>query len=79
MIQCAKCGNDTRTSALVTEQGDVMVTGPFGTEPQPVLAQTCTACGYIELYAPQMVSRPEQQVAVEAASVEAATTSAVTA
>lgn len=59
MIKCAKCDNDTRTSGLVTGQGDVMLAGTIGTDPQPVLAQVCTACGYIELYAPQPISRPE--------------------
>ena len=59
MIQCAKCGNDTRTSNLVTAQGEVMVAGTIGTESQPIIAQVCTACGYIELYAPQPVSRSE--------------------
>lgn len=56
MIQCAKCGNDTRTSELVTPAGPVALAGRLGTEPHPILAQVCTACGYIELYAPQPVS-----------------------
>jgi predicted nucleic-acid-binding Zn-ribbon protein len=59
MIRCAKCDNDTRTSALVTAQGDVMLAGTIGTDPQPILAQVCAACGYIELYAPQPLSQPE--------------------
>lgn len=59
MIRCPKCDNDTRTSALVTGQGEVMLAGTIGTDPQPVLAQVCTACGYIELYAPQPIQRPE--------------------
>lgn len=59
MIRCAKCDNDTRTSALVTAQGEVMLAGTIGTDPQPILAQVCTACGYIELYAPQPIGRPE--------------------
>lgn len=58
MIQCAKCGNDTRTSTLITAMGEVMVAGTIGTDPQPVSAQVCTACGYIELYAPQPFNRP---------------------
>lgn len=59
MIRCAKCDNDTRTSALVTAQGDVLLAGTIGTDPQPISAQVCTACGYIELYAPQPVSKSE--------------------
>jgi predicted nucleic-acid-binding Zn-ribbon protein len=59
MIRCAKCDNDTRTSALVTAQGEVMLAGTIGTDPQPILAQVCAACGYIELYAPQPISQPE--------------------
>lgn len=59
MIRCAKCDNDTRTSALVTAQGEVMLAGTIATDPQPILAQVCTACGYIELYAPQPLSQPE--------------------
>lgn len=56
MIQCAKCGNDTRTSELATAAGPVALAGTIGSVPQPILAQVCTACGYIELYAPQPVS-----------------------
>lgn len=59
MIRCGKCDNDTRTSGLVTEQGAVMLAGTIGTDPQPILAQVCTACGYIELYAPQPYHQPE--------------------
>ena len=59
MISCPKCGNDTRTSGLVTAQGDVMLAGTIGTDPRPILAQVCTACGYIELYAPLMSEQPE--------------------
>jgi predicted nucleic-acid-binding Zn-ribbon protein len=59
MIQCPKCDNDTRTSGLVTAQGEVMLAGTLSTDPQPILAQVCSACGYIELYAPQPISRPE--------------------
>jgi hypothetical protein len=36
----------------MTPQGEVMLAGTLGTDPQPILAQVCTACGYIELYAP---------------------------
>lgn len=59
MIKCPKCDNDTRTSELVTDQGSVMLAGTIGTDPQPILAQVCTACGYIELYAPHPIARPE--------------------
>jgi predicted nucleic-acid-binding Zn-ribbon protein len=62
MINCAKCDNETRTSGLVTASGDVMLAGTIGTDPQPILAQVCTACGYIELYAPQPSQRPEADV-----------------
>lgn len=59
MIRCVKCDNDTRTSQLVTAQGEVMLAGTIGSDPQPILAQVCAACGYIELYAPQPTTRPE--------------------
>ena len=59
MIRCVKCDNETRTSQLVTAQGEVMLAGTIGSDPQPVLAQVCAACGYIELYAPQPTTRPE--------------------
>lgn len=58
MIRCAKCDNDTRTSGLVTAQGEVMLAGTIGADPQPILAQVCSACGYIELYAPQPIEQP---------------------
>jgi predicted nucleic-acid-binding Zn-ribbon protein len=59
MINCPKCDNETRTSGLVTAQGDVMLAGTIGTDPRPILAQVCTACGYIELYAPLTLDQPE--------------------
>ena len=65
MISCAKCGNDTRTSGLVTAQGEVMLAGTIGTDPRPILAQVCTACGYIELYAPLTLDQPEENRAEE--------------
>lgn len=52
MITCPKCTNDTQTSSLVTAQGEVMLAGTIATGPRPILAQVCTACGYVELYAP---------------------------
>ncbi len=63
MIRCAKCDNDTRTSALVTAQGEVMLTGTLGTDPQPIVAQVCSACGYIELYAPQPIEQSSRSYA----------------
>jgi predicted nucleic-acid-binding Zn-ribbon protein len=60
MIRCAKCDNDTRTSGLVTAQGEVMLAGTLSSDPQPILAQVCSACGYIELYAPQPLNQPER-------------------
>lgn len=66
MIRCAKCDNDTRTSSLVTSQGEVMLAGTIGTDPQPILAQVCTACGYIELYAPLQLDQPERSTQQEA-------------
>lgn len=65
MITCAKCGNDTRTSTLVTAMGEVMVAGTIGADRQPIIAQVCTACGYIELYAPQPVNKTEAVAAIE--------------
>lgn len=61
MIQCTKCGNETRTAALVVALGEVMVTGPGGTAPLPVSAQVCVACGHIDLYAPQMFEQPQAE------------------
>jgi len=65
MISCPKCENETRTSGLVTAQGEVMLAGTIGTDPQPILAQVCTACGYIELYAPQPLNQPERSARSE--------------
>jgi predicted nucleic-acid-binding Zn-ribbon protein len=65
MIRCPKCDNDTRTSSLVTAQGEVMLAGTIGTDPRPILAQVCTACGYIELYAPLQLDQPEISRAAE--------------
>jgi hypothetical protein len=46
-----------------------MLAGTLTAEPQPIVAQVCTACGYIELYAPQPINAPEtvaaQQVLLE--------------
>jgi predicted nucleic-acid-binding Zn-ribbon protein len=71
MISCPKCDNDTRTSGLVTAQGDVMLAGTIGTDPRPILAQVCTACGYIELYAPLTLDQPEVSLAEESAPISA--------
>jgi hypothetical protein len=38
-----------------------MLAGTIGTDPRPILAQVCTACGYIELYAPLTLDQPETQ------------------
>jgi predicted nucleic-acid-binding Zn-ribbon protein len=62
MIRCAKCDNDTRTSSLVTAGGEVLLAGTIGADPQPIVAQVCSACGYIELYAPQPISRAETSI-----------------
>jgi predicted nucleic-acid-binding Zn-ribbon protein len=71
MISCPKCDNDTRTSGLVTAQGDVMLAGTIGTDPRPILAQVCTACGYIELYAPLTLDQPEASRAEENKATDA--------
>jgi len=78
MISCPKCDNDTRTSGLVTAQGDVMLAGTIGTDPRPILAQVCTACGYIELYAPLTLDQPETRAeeSVAIAAPEMVTASA---
>jgi predicted nucleic-acid-binding Zn-ribbon protein len=65
MIRCPKCDNDTRTSSLVTAQGEVMLAGTIGTDPQPILAQVCSACGFIELYAPLQLDQPERAMQEE--------------
>lgn len=70
MIRCPKCDNETRTSKLVTAMGDVMVAGTIGSDPQPVSAQVCSACGYIELYAPQPFEQPEHEVSEQAVPLE---------
>lgn len=62
MIRCAKCDNETRTSNLITAAGEVLLAGTISTDPQPILAQVCSACGYIELYAPQPTSRSEASI-----------------
>ncbi len=70
MIQCAKCGNDTRTSGLVTASGPVMLAGTLALDPQPISAQVCASCGYIELYGPQPIV--DFSVAVPQQAVEGA-------
>ena len=65
MIRCAKCDNDTRTSNLVTAAGEVLVSGTLGTDPQPIVAQVCSACGYMELYAPLPLSQGQNVVSEE--------------
>ena len=77
MIRCPKCDNDTRTSGLVTAQGEVMLAGTIGTDPQPISAQVCNACGFIELYAPLPIDQPERAQAEEIPTIP--TTETVTA
>ena len=73
MIRCPKCDNATRTSSLVTPAGEVLLAGTIGADPQPIIAQVCTACGFIELYAPQPLSRGEAVASrAERAPVESA-------
>ncbi|NTU80421.1 MAG: hypothetical protein HGA45_13760 [Chloroflexales bacterium] len=72
MITCTRCGNETWASELVTRGGPVMLAGPHGTAPQPVVARVCTACGYIELYGPQpIVDQPAVSEATTAQNVPA--------
>lgn len=59
MVPCSRCNNETRTAVLLTSLGEVMVSGPAGSEPLPVSAQVCVACGHIDLYAPQGFEQPE--------------------
>ena len=79
MIRCPKCDNDTRASSLVTAQGDVMLAGTIGTDPQPILAQVCTACGYIELYAPLQLDQPETRQREEYVPVPSGESETITA
>ena len=67
MLRCPKCDNDMRTSKLVTAMGDIMVAGTIGSDPQPISAEVCSACGYIELYAPQPFEQPEKAEVIEMA------------
>jgi predicted nucleic-acid-binding Zn-ribbon protein len=69
MISCPKCDNDTRTSALVTAAGEVLLAGTISADPQPIIAQVCTACGYIELYAPQPLHHAERAMEREKATL----------
>jgi predicted nucleic-acid-binding Zn-ribbon protein len=70
MIRCPKCDNDTRTSGLVTAAGEVLLTGTLSADPQPIIAQVCAACGYIELYAPQPLDHAEAARAEESVLAE---------
>jgi hypothetical protein len=56
MIRCVRCDNETWTSELVTANGPVMLAGPRGSQPQPISAHVCTACGHVELYGPQPIA-----------------------
>jgi hypothetical protein len=42
-----------------------MLAGTLSANPQPILAQACTACGYIELYAPLQLNQPQAHTAQE--------------
>ena len=65
MIRCPKCDNDTRTSALIAPAGEVLLAGTIGADPQRIVAQVCTACGFIELYAPLPLHQPETKAQLE--------------
>jgi predicted nucleic-acid-binding Zn-ribbon protein len=77
MIRCPKCDNDTRTSGLITAAGEVLLAGTISADPQPIVAQVCTACGYIELYAPlplgqvKTTSQLEEPAIIETAEAPA--------
>lgn len=74
MIRCSKCDNETRTTKLVTAMGEIMVAGTIGTDPQPISAQVCSACGFIELYAPQVFEQPSHDVSERAVPLESVDT-----
>jgi hypothetical protein len=44
---------------LITAAGEVLLAGTISADPQPIVAQVCTACGYIELYAPLPLNQTE--------------------
>jgi hypothetical protein len=46
-----------------------MLDGTIGTDPQPIIAQVCTACGFIELFAPIPLAN-EQRIAESEALIE---------
>jgi hypothetical protein len=48
-----------------------MLAGTIGTDPRPILAQVCTACGYIELYAPLTLDQPETNQIEESLPISA--------
>lgn len=72
MVQCTKCGNETRTASLLVPMGEVLVSGPGGSEPLPISAQVCVACGHIDLYAPQTFEQPKRVVEEEPVPLEEA-------
>ena len=59
MVLCSKCNNETRTASLLSPMGEITVSGPGGSEPLPISAQVCVACGHIDLYAPQYFEQPQ--------------------
>jgi hypothetical protein len=57
MVMCLRCNNETRTTAIVTAGGqELMVAGTVGRDPEPLSAQVCTACGFVQLFAPQQLN-----------------------
>lgn len=56
MIMCLRCDNETRTTAVVTEAGEALaVAGTISRDPQPLSANVCVACGFVQLFAPQPI------------------------
>lgn len=61
MVTCLRCNNETRTTALVDSSGqEILVAGTMSTEAQRIAAQVCTACGFIQLFAPQPIHEGER-------------------
>lgn len=65
MITCSRCNNETWASELQTANGPVMLAGPRGSQPQPIVARVCTACGYVELFGPQPIDIEAAQPALD--------------
>jgi NMD protein affecting ribosome stability and mRNA decay len=61
MILCLRCGNETRTTAVVTSDGrELVVAGTIARDPQPISAEVCSACGFVQLFAPQPFQEGQQ-------------------